>query len=131
MHRHRWKRSIQLRHSVLQAGSLWHRRGHGTGPLDTNVSSSSSKNTNYFAPVVRSVSFLNRTHLFSYVPCPGLDGQETKDTAKGWKMRLKLIGALVNGRLCHFFTIGSNWESGELSSSRPQLGLVPYPICLV
>lgn len=39
--------------------------------------------------------------------------QETKDTCKGWKLRMKLIGALVTGRLCHFFTIGSNWESGK------------------
>eukprot|EP00752_Nemacystus_decipiens_P017096 g15312.t1 len=39
--------------------------------------------------------------------------QETKNTCKGWKMRMKLIGALVTGRLCHFFTIGSNWESGS------------------
>ena len=39
--------------------------------------------------------------------------QETKNTAKGYKMRMKLIGALVTGRLMHFCTLGSNWECGE------------------
>lgn len=39
--------------------------------------------------------------------------QETKETVKGWKMRMKLIGALVTGRMCMFYTIGSNWESGK------------------
>ena len=38
--------------------------------------------------------------------------QKTKDKCKGWKVRLKLIRALCSGRLCRFFTIGSNWESG-------------------
>ncbi|CAM9584489.1 unnamed protein product [Ectocarpus fasciculatus] len=38
--------------------------------------------------------------------------QETKDSVKGWKMRMKLIGALVSGRMCMFYTLGSNWESG-------------------
>ena len=39
--------------------------------------------------------------------------QETKDSARGWKVRLKLIGALVAGRSCHFFTLANNWETGE------------------
>lgn len=39
--------------------------------------------------------------------------QETKDTVRGWKMRLKLIGALVSGRMCMFYTLGTNWESGR------------------
>ncbi|CAM9506744.1 unnamed protein product, partial [Ascophyllum nodosum] len=38
--------------------------------------------------------------------------QETKDSARGWKVRLKLIGALVAGRSCHFFTLANNWETG-------------------
>lgn len=38
--------------------------------------------------------------------------QETKDSCKGWKMRMKLIGALVTGRMLMFFTIASNWETG-------------------
>ena len=42
--------------------------------------------------------------------------QVTKDSCMGWRMRLKLIGALVSGRLLHFFTLGSNWESGEFWS---------------
>lgn len=41
--------------------------------------------------------------------------QMTKDTAKGWKMRTKLIGALVTGRMMMFYTLASNWESGKLS----------------
>lgn len=40
--------------------------------------------------------------------------QETKETVKGWKLRMKLIGALVSGRMCMFYTLGSNWESGQL-----------------
>ena len=39
--------------------------------------------------------------------------QETKNTCKGWKMRMKLIGSLVTGRCCHFFTLAANWETGE------------------
>lgn len=31
--------------------------------------------------------------------------QETKDSVKGWKMRMKLIGALVSGRMCMFFRL--------------------------
>lgn len=38
--------------------------------------------------------------------------QESKETVKGWKLKMKLIGALVSGRMCMFFTLGSNWESG-------------------
>lgn len=45
--------------------------------------------------------------------------QETKDSVKGWKMRMKLIGALVSGRMCMFYTLGSNWESGEPSATGP------------
>jgi len=40
--------------------------------------------------------------------------QETKTTAKGFKMRMKLIGALVTGRLMHFCTLLNNWECGTL-----------------
>lgn len=39
--------------------------------------------------------------------------QETKDSVKGWKMKMKLIGALVSGRMCMFYTLGTNWESGQ------------------
>lgn len=39
--------------------------------------------------------------------------QETKDTVKGWKLRMKLLGCLVSGRMCMFYTLGSNWESGR------------------
>lgn len=39
--------------------------------------------------------------------------QETKDSVRGWKLRMKLIGALVSGRMCMFYTLGSNWESGK------------------
>ncbi|CAN0386362.1 unnamed protein product [Pylaiella littoralis] len=38
--------------------------------------------------------------------------QLTKDTARGWKMRTKLIGALVTGEMMMFFTLASNWETG-------------------
>ena len=34
--------------------------------------------------------------------------QETKETYKGWKMRLKLIGALVSGRMRMLYTLGNN-----------------------
>lgn len=44
--------------------------------------------------------------------------QETKDTVKGWKPRLKLIGALVSGHMCMFYTLGSNWESGRALFAR-------------
>lgn len=40
--------------------------------------------------------------------------QETKESVRGWKMRLKLLGALVSGRMCMFFTLAANWESGKL-----------------
>ena len=39
--------------------------------------------------------------------------QSDKGTVRGWKLRLKLVGALVSGRLMHFFTIANNWETGE------------------
>ena len=38
--------------------------------------------------------------------------QVTRESCKGWRLRLKLIGALVTGRLLQFFTLASNWESG-------------------
>lgn len=41
--------------------------------------------------------------------------QETKESVRGWKLRMKLIGALVSGRMCMFFTLGSNWESGKFT----------------
>lgn len=40
--------------------------------------------------------------------------QGTKNSVKGWKMKTKLIGALVTGRMCKFYTLAINWESGEL-----------------
>ena len=39
--------------------------------------------------------------------------QSDKGTVRGWKLRLKLVGALVSGRLMQFFTIAKNWETGE------------------
>lgn len=39
--------------------------------------------------------------------------QVTKESCKGWRMRLKLIGSLVTGRLLQFFTLASNWEFGK------------------
>ena len=38
--------------------------------------------------------------------------QKTKGSLRGWRLPHKLVGALVSERLLHFFTIGSNWESG-------------------
>ena len=40
--------------------------------------------------------------------------QETKESVRGWKLKMKLIGALVSGRMCMFYTLGSNWESGKI-----------------
>lgn len=53
--------------------------------------------------------------------------QETKDTSKGWKMRMKLIGALGTGRMCMFYTILSNWESGAV---KPCAFLFVFVVCL-
>ena len=39
--------------------------------------------------------------------------QVTKETCKEWRMRLKLIGALVTGRLLQSFVLASNCESGK------------------
>ena len=38
--------------------------------------------------------------------------QDPKESCKGWKMRLKLIEALVSGRMRMFYTVGNNWKSG-------------------
>ena len=40
--------------------------------------------------------------------------QVTMDSCSGWRMRLKLVGALVTGRLLHYFTFGGNWDSGKV-----------------
>ena len=40
--------------------------------------------------------------------------QSTKNTEKGWKLRWKLIGALVTNRLMNVFIIARNWECSEM-----------------
>lgn len=49
--------------------------------------------------------------------------QETKESVTGWEIRMKLIGALVSGRMCVFYTLGSNWESGK-SRTKTSHGLI-------
>lgn len=39
--------------------------------------------------------------------------QLTKEAAKGWRIRTKLIGALVTGWMMQFYTVASNWETGN------------------
>ena len=53
--------------------------------------------------------------------------QVTKEGCKGWRMRLKLIGALVTGRLLQFFTLASNWESGKCMVSKLLAGFYCMP----
>lgn len=50
--------------------------------------------------------------------------QETKESVRGWKQRMKLIGALVSGRMMMFFTLGSNWESGKSTVNQSYRGFV-------
>lgn len=69
------------------------------------------------------------TNFFALFADSGRHSQETKNTCKGWKLRMKLIGALVTGRLCNFFTIGSNWESGAFDLMWLSFAGLPHYAC--